>query len=53
MSEVPITYTTYAISSIKQLFYLFQLLYIFILISYLVQYWRLPAEFLFVSASDS
>lgn len=44
--EVPLTYTVYCISSIKQLFYCFLGLYVFIILSFITQYWRLPIEFL-------
>lgn len=44
--EVPLTFTTYCVSSLRQLFYSFLLLYILVFISFSVQYWRLPIEFL-------
>lgn len=46
MKEVPITYTTYCVSALKQLFYCFVGLYFFIFLSFVTQYWRLPVEFL-------
>jgi len=46
MKEVPLTYTTYCVSSLRQLFYCFLLIYSFIFISFITQYWRLPIEFL-------
>lgn len=46
MREVPLTYTTYCISSLKQLFYCFLFLYFFIGLSYITSYWRLPIELL-------
>lgn len=47
MKEVPMTFTTYCVSSLRQLFYCFLYLYFFIFLSYIFQYWRLPIEFLF------
>lgn len=44
--EIPLTYTTYCISSLKQFFYCFLGLYIFIFFSYIINYWRLPIEYL-------
>jgi len=46
MKEVPLTFTTYCVSSLRQLFYCFLLLYAFIFLSFITQYWRLPIEFL-------
>jgi hypothetical protein len=46
MKEVPLTYTTYCVSSLRQLFYCFLCLYSFIFLSFITQYWRLPIEFL-------
>lgn len=45
--EVPLTYVTYCVSSLKQLFYCFLCLYFFIFLSFLTQYWRLPVELFF------
>lgn len=42
--EVPTTYTTYCVSALKQLFYCFLMLYFFIGLSFVFQYWRLPVE---------
>jgi len=47
LSEVPITYTTYCISSLKQFFFFFFYFYIFILLSFLSNYWRFPIEYFF------
>lgn len=46
MREVPMTFTIYCVSSLRQLFYYFLLLYTFIFVSFITQYWRLPIEFL-------
>lgn len=48
LSEVPITYTTYCVSSLKQFFFFFCFFYIFILLSFLANYWRFPIEYLFM-----
>jgi len=47
LSEVPMTYTTYCISSLKQFFFFFFYFYIFILLSFLSNYWRFPIEYFF------
>ena len=47
MNEVPITYTTYCISSLKQFFFFFLFFYILILLSFLSNYWRFPIEYFF------
>lgn len=44
--EVPLTYTTYCISTLKQLLYCFLALYFFVGLSFIFQYWRLPTEFI-------
>jgi len=47
LSEVPLTYTTYCVSSLKQFFFFFLYFYIFILLSFLSHYWRFPIEYFF------
>ena len=47
MSEVPLTFTTYCVSSLKQFFYLFLCIYLFILFSYGSHYLRYPVEYSF------
>jgi hypothetical protein len=42
--EVPLTLTTYCVSSLKQFFYLFLMMYIFIFLSYISHYLRYPVE---------
>lgn len=44
--EVPLTLTTYCVSSLKQFSYLFLFIYIFIFFSYISNYARFPVEFL-------
>jgi len=46
MSEIPLTLVTYCISSLKQFFYLFLGMYLFIFLSYISHYLRFPLEFL-------
>lgn len=43
--EITYTYTTYCVSSLRQFFYYFLLLYLLISFSFVVQYWRLPIEY--------
>ena len=47
MSEVPLTFTTYCVSSLKQFFYLFLMIYLFIFFSYGSHYLRYPIEYSF------
>ena len=51
--EVSYTYATYALSTLKQFFYFFFMFLAFILFSYLLTYWRLPLEFLWMTNSTS
>ena len=51
--EVPATFLTYCISSLRQFFYFFLLMYIFIFISYLSNYWRFPLDLYFILNVDS
>lgn len=51
--EVPLTFSTYCVSSIKQFLYCFLMLYLFILASYVFNYQRLPIEFLWVLNNTS
>jgi hypothetical protein len=46
MKEIPLTFTTYCVSSLRQFFYFALFFYLMIFMSYLVNYSRLPAEFL-------
>ena len=43
-SEVPLTLTTYCVSSLKQFFYLFLMMYAFIFLSYISHFLRYPLE---------
>lgn len=51
--ELPITFTTYCVSSLRQFFYFFLFLYIFIFISFIINYARLPWEFFYFIDSSS
>jgi hypothetical protein len=51
--EVTFTYTTYCISTLKQFFYCFLLLFVFVFLSYFFIYWRTPNEFLWIINSVS
>ena len=53
MKEIPLTYTTYCVSALKQFMYFFLLLYGFIFLSYISCYWRFPIEFLWTVDSQS
>ena len=44
--EVTITFFTYCVSALKQFFFCFFMFYIFIFISFIGNYWRLPIEFI-------
>jgi hypothetical protein len=47
MKEIPLTFTTYCVSSLKQFLYLFLLLYVLVFLSYMSNYWRFPMELAF------
>ena len=51
--EIPMTYTTYCVSSLKQFFYFFLLLYLLVFLSYISCYWRFPIEFLWSVDTNS
>lgn len=53
MKEVPLTLTTYCVSSLRQFFYYMLWMYILVLISYLSNYSRLPIEFLWAIDNTS
>ena len=52
MREIPQTFTTYCVSSLRQFLYLFLLLYLFVFLSYLSNYWRFPMELAFTINSN-
>ena len=47
LKEISITFTTYCVSSLRQFFYFFLCLYIFIFLSFIINYMRLPLEFFY------
>jgi hypothetical protein len=51
--EIPLTYTTYCVSSLKQFFYFFLMFYIMIFLSYISNYSRFPIEFLWTLDTQS
>ena len=53
MKEIPLTYTTYCVSSLKQFFYFFLMFYIMIFLSYISNYSRFPIEFLWTLDTQS
>ncbi len=46
--EITYTFTVFCISSLKQFYYFFFLLYLFVFMSFIVCYWRFPIEFLWL-----
>lgn len=48
-NEITYTYATYCVSALRQFLYGFNLLYLLILFSFVVTYWRLPVEFYWVN----
>lgn len=51
--EITYTYTTYCVSGLKQFFYYFLLLFVFVYLSFMFQYWRLPIEFTWALNTNS
>ena len=47
------TYSIYAISALKQFYYLLLLFYLFIFMSFIIAYWRFPIEFIWLTNSHS
>ena len=47
------TYTIYAVSSLKQFYYLLLLFYLFVFMSFIISYWRFPIEFIWITNSHS
>lgn len=52
-NEVPVTFTTYCVSSLKQFFYFFLCFYIFVFLSFLTNYMRLPWELYYFTYHNS
>lgn len=53
MKEVPLTFTTYCVSSLKQFLYFFFFFYVLIFLSFLTNYWRFPIELSFVLSTEN
>lgn len=53
LKEISITFTTYCVSSLRQFFYFFLCLYIFIFFSFIINYMRLPLEFFYFIENSS
>jgi hypothetical protein len=51
--EIPITFTTYCVSSLKQFFYFFLFFYVMVFISFLINYMRLPWEYYYFLNTNS
>lgn len=51
--EVTYTFATYCVSSLKHFFYFSLLIYLAIVASFVINYWRFPIEFLWVINSHS
>lgn len=51
--EVTFTYTTYCIAGLRQFYYYFTGLYILVLFSFILQYWRTPLENTWIINSNS
>ena len=47
--EVTYTYTTYCVSALRQFFFFFLLLFLLVILSFAVQYWRLPIEYSWIA----
>jgi hypothetical protein len=53
MMEVSLTYLTYTVSALRQLFLFSLLLYLFLFLSFLIPFWRSPIELSWVEAGLS
>lgn len=51
--EFTYTFSTYCVSALKQFLFFFMLLYGFVFLSFVVNYWRFPIEFLWVINTNS
>ena len=51
--EIPLTFLTYCVSSLRQFFYFFLWIYFFIFLSYMSNYWRLPVDMFSMLNSES
>ena len=51
--EVSYTFLTYCVSALKQFYYYFLLIYLFVIFSFIINYFKLPIEFFWSSNSTS
>lgn len=51
--EIPLTLTTYCVSSLKQFFYFFMFMFFLVFLSYIVNFARFPIEFMWSLNSNS
>lgn len=51
--EVTFTFSTFCVSSLKQFFYFFFLIYVLVMISFVICYWRFPIEFFWLINNTS
>ena len=51
--EVTFTYTTYCVSSLRQFYYYFIGIYLLVIFSFILQYWRSPVEHIWLVNSNS
>lgn len=51
--EITYTYTTYCVAALRQFFYFFLFLYLLIFLSFIVSYWRLPIEYMWLPSTPS
>lgn len=50
--ELSYTFSTYCVSALKQFYYFFLLLFLFVIMSFIVCYWRFPIEFAWLINSN-
>ena len=51
--EVTFTYTTYCVSALRQFVHFFSFIYLLVILSYVITYWRLPVEFYWTLENSS
>jgi hypothetical protein len=51
--EITYTYTTFCVSALRQFLYFFLFLYLLVFFSFVLNYWRLPIEYSWVSSAPS
>jgi len=53
INEVSYTFSTYCVSTLRQFFFFFLILYSMVAVSFLIAYWRFPVEFVWLINSNS